>query len=132
MKNFWNIKRSNDFQIKNDVIIIPLHSPNDSFEELIIGDLDSNITKAVVHVSYKPKQVESETEISNKLSNDMVINQSITFNESQNKEVNIINNTEKNAKVTKEHIESSSESSYKISNNLIKFEETSKSSLLNR
>lgn len=61
----------------------------------------------------------------------MVINQSKTSNKSGDK-VNIIENTNKNSKTSKDQSENSVEKSYKISNNLTKFEETSKLSKLNR
>ncbi|XP_050428361.1 uncharacterized protein LOC126838203 isoform X2 [Adelges cooleyi] len=43
---------------ENDSVIIPLHSPNDSPDEL--SDSESNVTKAVVHVSYNPNQEETD------------------------------------------------------------------------
>lgn len=131
MKKFGNIKYFNDFQIKTDSIIIPLHSPDDSPEELIVNDSDPNITRAVVHVSYEPKELEVEKELSKTQSHNMVINQCQTSNKSDDKII-IVENTYKNPRISKDNIKNSIENNFKVSNNLIKFEETSKLSKLNR
>lgn len=131
MKKFGNIKYFNDFQIKTDSIIIPLHSPDDSPEELIVNDSDPNITRAVVHVSYEPKELEAEKELSKTQSHNVVINQCQTSNKSDDKII-IVENTYKNPRIFKDNIKNSIENNFKVSNNLIKFEETSKLSKLNR
>jgi hypothetical protein len=102
-----------------------LHSPNDSFDELVVSDSNSNITRAVVHVSYEPKQVETETESNKKLFDDLVTHQNEMLIKSIDK-VNVVDDTVKNIQIIKDDIWNSNESDdCKITNNLVKLEESS-------
>lgn len=102
-----------------------MHSPNDSFDELVVSDSDSNITRAVVHVSYEPKQVETETVSNKKLFDDLVTHQNKVLVESMDK-VNVVDDTVKNIQIIKDDIWNSNEiGGCKITNNLVKLEESS-------
>lgn len=123
---------SYDFQIEKDTVIIPLHSPNDSPDELVASDSDTNITRAVVHVSYEPKQVEVKTETITKLSDDKVISHSKALKEPTDKD-SVIESTIKNMKILKENNEySCKENSHKITNNLVKLEDSTSSPQFSR
>lgn len=95
------------FQIEKDTIIIPLHSPNDSPEELDVNESDSNVTKAVVHVSYEPKRVEVETTVSTKTqSDDVAIKQMRMLNEP----IGIVAvDAAKTAKIDRDNVENGNE-----------------------
>jgi len=84
-----------------------LHSPNDSFDE-IVSDSESNITRAVVHVSYEPKQIEIETVSNKKIFDDFVTHQNKVLIESMDK-VNVVNDTVKNIQIIKDDILNSNE-----------------------
>jgi len=101
-----------------------LHSPNDSFDELVVSDSDSNITRAVVHVSYEPKQEEIETVSNTKIIDDFVTHQDKVLIESMNK-VNVINDTVKNIQINDDIWNSGEIGDGKITNNLVKLEESS-------
>jgi len=102
-----------------------LHSPNDSFDELVVSDSDSNITRAVVHVSYEPKQVETETVSNKKLFDDLVTHQNKVIIESMDK-VNVVDDTAKSIQIIKDDIWNSNEiGDCKITNNLVKLQESS-------
>lgn len=120
-----------DFQIEKDTIIIPLHSPKDnSPEELVVSDSNCNVTKAVVHVSYEPKQVESEPAIilnENNITTRTTSNQIETLKKSVDK-INTIGKVVKNTKLIKDDIENG----HKTTNNLMKLEDSSLSPRLNR
>lgn len=111
------------FQIEKDTIIIPLHSPNDSPEELVVSDSDSNVTKAVVHVSYEPKRVEVETTVSTKTqSDDVAIRQMRTSNEP----IGIVAmNVTKTAKIDCDKVENGNEKCIETANNTAKSPEDS-------
>lgn len=111
------------FQIEKDTIIIPLHSPNDSPEELVMSDSDSNITKAVVHVSYEPKRVEVETTVSTKTqSDDVAIRQIRTLNEPVGI---VVVDAVKTAKIDRENVENGNENCFQTVNNAVKPSENS-------
>jgi len=101
-----------------------LHSPNDSFDELVVSDSDSNITRAVVHVSYEPKQEEIETVSNKKLFDDLVTRQNKVLKETMDK-VNVVDDTVKNVQIIKDDIWNDNENGCKITNNLVKLEESS-------
>lgn len=101
-----------------------MHSPNDSFDELVVSDSDSNITRAVVHVSYEPKQEEIETVSNTKIIDDFVTHQDKVLIESMNK-VNVINDTVKNIQINDDIWNSGEIGDGKITNNLVKLEESS-------
>lgn len=126
---------SYDFQIEKDSVIIPLHSPNDSPEELVASDSDSNITRAVVHVSYEPKRADVETESTkqqlptNKI---VIINENKTLNGSNGK-VDVVDNTVGSIKIVKDDSEIDNGSDCcTMSNNLVKLEESSLSPGISR
>lgn len=122
---------SYDFQIEKDTVIIPLHSPNDSPDELVASDSDTNITRAVVHVSYEPKQVEVKTETIT-LSDDKVMSYSKALKEPTDKD-SVVDDTIQNMKILKENIEySCKENSHKKMNNLVKLEDSTLSPQLSR
>lgn len=101
-----------------------MHSPNDSFDELVVSDSDSNITRAVVHVSYEPNQVEIETVSNTKTIDDFVTHQNKVLIESMDK-VNVINDTVKNIEIKDDIWNSGEFGNGKITNNLVKLEESS-------
>jgi len=122
---FTNVEFKFNQDIEKDTVIIPLHSPNDSFDELVVSDSNSNITRAVVHVSYEPKQVETETESNKKSFNDLVTHQNEMLIKSIDK-VNVVDDTVKNIQIIKDDIWNSNENDdCKITNNLVKLEESS-------
>jgi len=111
--------------MEKDTVIIPLHSPDDSFDELVVSESNSNITRAVVHVSYEPKQEEIETVSDKKLVDDLVTHQNKVLIESIDK-VNVVDDTVKNTQIIKDDIWNSNESGdVKITNSLVKLEESS-------
>lgn len=111
--------------MEKDTVIIPLHSPDDSFDELIVSESNSNITRAVVHVSYEPKQEEIETVSDKKLFDDLVTYQNEVLIETIDK-ANFVDNTAKNTQIIKDDIWNSNESGdVKIINSLMKLEESS-------
>lgn len=101
-----------------------MHSPNDSFDETVVSDSDLNITRAVVHVSYEPKQVEIKTVSNKTLFNDLVTCQNNVLKESMVK-VDAVDDTVENIQIIKDDIWNSNESDCKITNNLVKLEESS-------
>lgn len=101
-----------------------MHSPNDSFDELVVSDSDSNITRAVVHVSYEPKQVEIETVSNTKKIDDFVTHQNKVLIESMDK-VNVVNDAVKNIQINNDNWNSKEIGDGKITNNLVKLEESS-------
>lgn len=106
------------FQIEKDTIIIPLHSPNDSPEELVVSDSNSNVTKAVVHVSYEPKRVEVETTVSTKTqSGNMAIRRMRTSNEPIG---TVVVDAAKTAKIDRKNIENGNEKCFETANNTVK------------
>lgn len=126
---------SYDFQIEKDTVIISLHSPSDSLEEIVTSDSDSNITRAVVHVSYEPKRADVETKSTNQqlLNNETIItNDNKKLNGSINK-VGVISGTVKNIKIIKDDSEKNNGSSnFMITNDLVKLEESSLSPGMSR
>ncbi|CAI6365454.1 unnamed protein product [Macrosiphum euphorbiae] len=122
---FTNVEFKFNQDIEKDTVIIPLHSPNDSFDELVVSDSDSNITRAVVHVSYEPKQVEIETVSNKKIFDDLVTHHNKVLVESMDK-VNVVDDTVQNIQIIKDDIWNSNEiGDCKITNNLVKLEESS-------
>lgn len=114
------------FQIEKGTVIIPLHSPDDSYEELVISDSDSNFTRAVVHVSYEPNQVEKD--LTKKLSDSNVaLNHNQILYELVNKN-KVADSIVTNTKIINEDIENSR----MIMNNLVKLEDASITSRLSR
>jgi len=98
----------------------------------MVNDLDSNTTKAVVHVSYEPKNFKKETISTKTVSNDMAINQ-IKTPENLVDNVNInVNSTTQNVKNVNGNIENITEDSCKMTNNLVKSENSTLSPRLNR
>lgn len=111
---------SYNFQIEKNTVIIPLHSPNDSPEELVVSDSESNVTRAVVHVSYEPtQQTEMETESKKMTPGHTVKRQNDVLKESTDK-IEEITNTVKVENIVKENVVNSNENSSKITNNLVK------------
>lgn len=108
------------FQIEKNTVIIPLHSPNDSPEELVTSDSESNITRADVHVSYEPtQQIEMETESTKITSGNTVKRQKDVVKESSDK-IEVFNNIAKVDNIAKKNVVNSSENSSKMTNNLAK------------
>jgi hypothetical protein len=119
-------KWSYNFQIEKDTVIIPLHSPNDSPEELVDSDSDSNITRAVVHVSYEPKLVDVETKSTKQQllpNNTIIINENKTLKGSIDKIDNVVDDTVENMKIVKEKKHKNDYCT--ITNDLAKLEESS-------
>lgn len=85
----------------------------------MVNDSDSNTTKAVIHVSYEPKNVKKETISTKTISNDMAINQ-IKTPENLVDNVNInVNSTIQNAKNVNRSIENITEDGCMMTNNLV-------------
>ncbi|XP_025202736.1 uncharacterized protein LOC112599871 isoform X2 [Melanaphis sacchari] len=122
---FTNVEFKFNQDIEKDTVIIPLHSPNDSFDELVVSDSNSNITRAIVHVSYEPKQVEIETASDKKIINDAVTHQNEELIESIDKK-NVVDDAVKNIQNIKDDIwDSNASGDCKITNNSVKLEESS-------
>lgn len=101
-----------------------MHSPDDSPDELIVSDSNSNITKAVVHVSYEPKQVNIETESTKKTIDGMIISKTKVLADTIDKAKSVSNNIVQKTKIVKEELtKNSNKTSCKTTNNFVKAEE---------
>ncbi|VVC28372.1 Hypothetical protein CINCED_3A019735 [Cinara cedri] len=127
---FTNVEFKFNQDIEKDTVIIPLHSPNDSPDELVVSDSDSNITRAVVHVSYDPNRVQDSP---NNLIDDTVINNNNVLKESIDKVNNdVIENNTENIKIIKDNIDNNNENDCAMVNNLVRPEDSSLSPQLSR
>jgi len=94
--------------------------------------LDSSITKAVVHVSYEPKQEDVKTESTKKSSDSIVVEKTKTHKESVDKINIIVDQILKNENIVDEFIENINENNSKVTSTLVNPGESSLSPRLNR